>query len=642
MALSAGALLGSNMVLQQGMAVPVWGKAAPGASVEVAFKGQKVAGKADGAGDWKVKLAALAASSEPAEMVISATDAAGKKETLKLSNVLVGEVWFCSGQSNMQWPLSQANNPVQEIAAANYPTIRLFSVPKVTAQKPTKTLTSGAWEACTSDTAPAFSAVGYFFGRELHKKLGVPVGLINSSWGGTLVEAWTSREGLLSDPEGKQIAEKFEKDLPNMTERTEEWKKDVAAITQRTLDLKNEGYGKGWAGVTDPTTGEWDEMNIPGTWQARGVAGSGILWFRKAVEIPAAWAGKDLVLTIGATDKSDTTYFNNEKVGGVSMKDNPEAWSFHREYPVPAKLVKAGRAVIACRVHSDMYAGGMTGPESVMRLACPSVPGAQPIALAGVWKWTHEANYGRVEIPMVPVGPDHQHAPSRLYNAMVEPAVPMAIRGAIWYQGESNAGRARQYRSLMKTIIKDWRRKFEQEKLPFHIVQLANYMAPNDVPMSSNWAETREAQAMAMELGKVGLAVTIDIGEGDDIHPKNKQDVGLRLALAALHQTYGLTDVVHSGPMYKKHEAKDGQVKVYFDHAKGLTAKGGEVKGFSVAGADGKHAWAQGRIEGDAVVLTSAKVAKPVAVRYAWADNPACNLYNAAGLPAVPFRTDVD
>lgn len=638
MTLSAGSIFGSNMVLQQGSPVPVWGTAAPGAGVEVSFAGQKAAGKADATGAWKVALAPLTASAKGAELTITS---GGEKVTF--TDVLVGEVWFCSGQSNMQWPVSQANNPREEIDASNHPNIRLFTVPRRPSSVRKSTMDDASWVACSPATSPSFSAVGYFFGRELNQKLGVPVGLINSSWGGTVAEAWTSREGLVGDPVVREISDKFEAGSTDINKRVEEYQKEIAELAKRTTDVKNEGYPKGWAGAQETSDVEWKDMSLPGTWQSRGVQTHGIFWFRKTVEVPAAWAGKDLKLSIGATDKSDVTYFNNEQVGSVTVKDRPQdSWSFHRAYTVPGRLVKAGKNVIACRVHSDMYAAGMTGPAAVMNLSCPGSTGEQ-IPLTGTWRYAIEANYGHIIPPTPPVGPEHHNAPSRLHNGMVAPVTPFAMRGVIWYQGESNATRPTQYRSLFKTLIKDFRKQFQQEALAFHFVQLANYMAQSSEPTESDWARLREAQAMALELPNTGMAVIIDIGQGDDIHPTNKQDVGLRLAHSVMHGTYGKKDVHPCGPIYKKHEVKGDAVKVSFDHAyKGLVAKGGTVTGFALAGADGKFHWADARIEGDAVVVSSAKVKEPKAVRYAWANNPVCSLYNGAGFPACPFRTDVD
>lgn len=641
MQLSFASVFTSNMVLQQGAPVPVWGSATPGAVVTVSFRGQTAAAKAHENGNWKVTLGHLSASAEPAELTAAATDPDGNTARVTCTNVLTGEVWVCSGQSNMQWAVVNSNNPKEEIAAANFPNIRLLTVPNRPGEAPMDSIPNGVWRACNPDSVPNFSAVGYFFGRELHQKLGVPIGLIASSWGGTVAEAWTSKEGLLGNPEIAEVFEQFVKDLPRLKEAQEEWKKKCADIDERTKDVKNEGFAKGWAGVADPS-GDWKDMPLPTMWQAAGLKFSGIVWFRKVIDVPAAWAGKDLKLSIGATDKADVTYFNGEKVGSLTMADRPDAWCVARTYVVPGKLVKAGRNVIAVRVYSEKYAGGMTGPAEVMQVVS-DVAGATPISLAGVWKYAVEANYGVVEYPPAPMGPDNPNAPTVLYNGMIHPLLPMAIRGAIWYQGESNAGRARQYRALFQTLIKDWRRAWGNEQLAFHFVQLANYMAVPVQPVDTAWAALREAQTMALKLPHTGMAVAIDIGEGNDIHPRNKQDVGKRLAYNALYSTYGKSDVVPCGPLYREARRDGSAMRIWFDHiGTGLVAKGGALKGFSIAGADKKFVWADAKIDGQTVVVSAKSITDPVAVRYAWADNPECNLYNSASLPASPFRTDPD
>jgi sialate O-acetylesterase len=639
MQLSLASVFTNNMVLQQGCPVPVWGAATPGAAIAVTFRGQTAAATAGADGKWKVTLAHLTASATPAELSVAALGPTGKS-AVSITNILTGEVWVCSGQSNMQWSVVNALNPKEEIASANLPNIRMLTVPNRPGQNPIDSLPSGAWSVCSPDTVSNFSAVGYFFGRELFKKLNVPIGLINSSWGGTVAEAWTSKEGLLGSPV-RELYDSFAADLPNLIQKQAEWKEKCREIDERTKDTHNAGFPKGWAGVADPQ-GEWKEMQLPGVWQAKGLNFNGIVWFRKVIDVPASWAGKDLKLSIGATDKADTTYFNNEKMGGLSMQDRPDAWCVARSYVVPGELVKAGRNVIAVRVYSEKYAGGMTGPAEVMQ-AVSTEPGAKPISLVGPWKYAVEANYGIVEYPPAPMGPDNPNAPTVLYNGMINPLIPYAVRGAIWYQGESNAGRAKQYRTLFPVMIKDWRRAWANDNLAFHFVQLANYMSTHDQPVDTAWAQLREAQTMALDLPHTGMAVTIDIGEGSDIHPRNKQDVGRRLALNALHSTYGKTEVVPAGPLYKQSRREGTTMRLWFDHVGGgLVANGGKLKGFAIAGADKNFVWADAKIDGQTIIVSHPSIKEPTAVRYAWDDNPACNLYNSAGLPASPFRTDPD
>ncbi|MCE9616118.1 MAG: 9-O-acetylesterase [Lentisphaerae bacterium] len=626
----------SHMVLQQAQPVSVWGTASPGVSVKVSFAGQDVRGVADADGRWSVSLPPMSTSSEPRTLIATSPEG-----SVTLSDVLVGEVWLCSGQSNMQMTVDQSRDAAAEVTAARYPHIRLLGVPQRAADEPDAEFPGVAWTACTPESVKGFSAVGYCFGRELHRRLRVPVGLINASWGGTVAEAWTSRASLLGEPLLRPMVDASERDLPeNFQARHQEWVALMADHDARTADTENSGFGQGWAALPDPA-GEWADMVLPGFWQSRGLKFSGIFWFRKVVDVPAAWAGKDLELAIGATDKSDVTYFNNEQVGSITMQQTPEAWAMMRTYTVPGRLVREGRNVIAVRVHSNKFAGGMTGPAHAMRLACPSAPDFPPLALDGAWRYAVEKSYGLVELPKEPVSPNAANRPSVLFNGMINFLVPFAMRGAIWYQGESNAARALQYRTLFPTLIRDWRKVWGREDFAFHFVQLANYTARNPEPGESQWAALREAQTMALALPQTGMAVIIDIGDADDIHPANKQDVGFRLALNALHRTYGKRDVIPHGPLYRAAQREGRTMRVAFDGVGGgLACRGASLRGFAIAGADRKFVWADACIEGESVVAASPAVAEPVAVRYGWADNPDCNLYNYAGLPASPFRTD--
>lgn len=490
------ALFGDNMVLQQGVQLKIWGTASPQETVHVEWSqeadgkgiGQVSSTTADLKGRWKVTFGPI---SEAGPITLRIR---GNNE-ITLKNVLVGEVWVCSGQSNMAWPVSRAMNAEKEISAAKYPKIRLFKVPQVVAAEPRDEIGAprspleGRWVECSPETIAGFSAVGYFFGRELHKATGRPVGLIQSAVGGTPAEAWTSAETLAGDPAFRPLLARWE---------------EIFA----TYDKRRQAYEKALA--------EWREK--------------------------------------------------------------------------AAAARKAGK---------------------------------QP-----------------PRRPRPPLGPNHPHRPSGLYNGMIAPLIPVAIRGAIWYQGESNASRAYQYRKLFPAMIQDWRRHWGQGDFPFLFVQLANFRPAVDQPGESEWAELREAQTRTLRLPKTGMAVAIDIGEANDIHPKNKQEVGRRLALAARHIAYG-EDLVYSGPLFKSMTIEGDAIRLHFHHVDGgLVAKGDKLTGFAIAGKDRKFVWATAKIDGDTVVVQADGVTDPIAVRYGWADNPACNLYNKAGLPASPFRTD--
>ena len=629
-------LFTNGMVLQQGIPVPVWGSASSGSTVTVRFAGQQVLGTVDADGRWMVRLAPLTANATPAVMEVISSD--GSKITL--TDILVGEVWVCSGQSNMEWLLTGTLNGGEEVTRAHFPDIRLFTVPQRPSGTPQTEIPGAAWRACSPDTVGNFSAVAYYFARELQSRLNLPIGLIHTSWGGTPAEAWTAWDALLEDAATRGIVDAFARDLPDMVSRREAWQRDWEALEEKTRDKGNAKYSEGWAGLDEPT-GAWADMELPGTWQSRGLNYSGIVWFRKTIEIPTAWAGRDLQLAIGATDKSDTTYFNNEQVGSMTMAERADSWSHLRTYTVPGNLVKAGRNVIAVRVHSDKYAGGMTGPTEFMQLTCPDYAGHAGIPLAGTWRYAVEASYGLVQLPEEPVSAEHFKAPSALFNGMIFPLLPFAIRGAIWYQGESNADRAVQYRDLFQVLIRNWRKAWGQGDFPFYFVQLANYMARREHPTESRWAELREAQTMALALPNTGMAVAIDIGEADDIHPQNKKDVGLRLALNALHSTYGHTSVIPCGPLFRSAKREGSSLRISFDHVGGrLVCQGDALRGFAVAGEDGRFVWAEAKIDGEDILVSSPEITEPRSARYGWADNPDVNLYNKAGLPASPFRTD--
>ena len=633
---------GDYVVLQRGMVVPVWGQAVPGEEVTVEFAGQKKTTTANDAGDWMIELDALAVGG-PHKMTIKGDS------TFVLENILVGEVWICSGQSNMQWPVRAAMNASEEIEAAQYPEIRFFTVTRKVSDELEENL-EGEWQVCGPQSVGEFSAVGYFFGRTLHRDLGVPIGLIHSSWGGTPAEAWTPRPVLEAHADFHPILERYKEAFAKYPEASKDYEDRLAqweaqreegTLQDRHVDPGNVGFAKGWAEL-DHDVSEWKEMELPQLWE-KTMDIDGAVWFRREVSIPEAWSGKDLDLSLGAIDDFDVTYFNGIKVGEMDEK-TAGWWTHPRHYTVPGELVKAGRAVIAVRIFDHFAGGGFRGVSTDMKLMPQGEE--ESISLAGSWNYQVEVALDPGKLapnrrPTAPFGPGHPHSPSGLYNAMIHPLIPYAIRGAIWYQGESNAGRAYQYRTLFPAMIRAWRDRWNQGNFPFLFVQLANFMPIQPDPAESAWAELREAQLMALSLPNTGMATIIDIGEARDIHPKNKQDVGKRLAWWALVKSYG-KDLVYSGPLYESMQIEENRVRLTFQHVGGgLIAKGGgPLKGFAMAGEDSQFVWADAVIEGNTVVVSSKAVDAPVAVRYAWADNPECNLYNKEGLPASPFRTD--
>jgi sialate O-acetylesterase len=612
-----------NMVIQRGIPAPVWGWAAPGQKVTVSMEGRSATAAADGTGKWMARIGPFTAGG-PYTLSISGP------QNVTLKNVLVGDVWICSGQSNMEMGIGAVDNAEAEIKSADFPQIRLFTVQKKIALEPQDTL-SGQWDVCTPQTVSSggwagFSAVGYFFGRELYKQLKVPIGLIHTSWGGTIAEAWTSAEACSTMPDFKpavaQVAamRAASRGSFNMERAMADW--------WAKNDPGSQG-GQSWNAAT--VTGDWKAMNLPIHWEDAGLPDfDGIVWVRREIDVPAEAAGKEGVLNLGPIDDRDTTWVNGVKVGETGE------YNVNRSYKVPAGTLKAGKNVIAVRVLDTGGGGGIYGAPNQLSLAA----GGTTIPLSGAW--TYRAGALLARLTPAPINPDNNpNIATVLYNGMIAPVIPYGIKGAIWYQGESNAGRAYQYRTLLPTMIRDWRSRFEVGQFPFFIVQLANFMAVDPEPKNDAWPELREAQWMtAQSVGKSGIATAIDIGDATDIHPKNKQEVGRRLALNALAVAYG-QKVEYSGPTYRSMKREGNRIQIAFDHlGGGLAAKGGKLTGFAVAGKDRKFVWADADIEGNSVVVWSPAVTDPVAVRYAWANNPVANLVNKAGLPALPFRTD--
>jgi sialate O-acetylesterase len=626
-------LVGSHMVLQRGLPARLWGWASAGETVRVSVGAAAGHAIADPDGRWRIEL-----PPQPAGGPFTLTIAGDN--TLSLTDVWFGEVWVASGQSNMEFPLARAKGG-PEAAEAGCGGLRLFTVAKATSLTPKEDVT-GQWAPCDVATAQSFSAVAFFFGQELHRRLGATIGLIHASWGGTPAEAWTSREALEAEPSLRPMVGSFDTALHDpaaqeaFAAKLEAWER-----ANYHQDTGNEGLGKGWA-RPDLDTSDWGHMDLPQPWERAGLAIDGAVWFRRAVEVPPAWAGRGLILSLGPVDDVDTTYVDGEEVGHTGS-ETPGYWSVPRRYAVPGRLVRSGRLVVAVRVFDHYGDGGFTGvgPEMVL---VPADGAGPSIALTGPWEYRVERglepahpDFGTQ--PRYP-SPDNPNSPTVLYGGMVAPLVRAAIRGVIWYQGESNAGNAYQYRTLFPAMIRDWRRAWGEGDLPFDFVQLANFMQRRSEPGESEWAELREAQAMTLALPRTGMAVAIDVGEADDIHPLNKRDVGERLARWALADTYGLA-VVKSGPLYDSFAVEGRSIRVRFRHADGLAASDGTPpRGFAIAGADRRWHWAEARVDGATILVSSPDVATPVAVRYAWADNPEATLRNGEGLPASPFRTD--
>lgn len=620
-------LFSNNMILQQKTNAAIWGKADAGKTITISttWSSKRYTSKADAAGNWKIKVAT---PSYGGPYQISISDGT---PTL-LSNVMIGEVWVCSGQSNMEMTVAgwgKIDNYEKEVAAANYPDIRLFQVTKAISNSPLADAKAdgGGWNPCSPASVAEFSAVAYFFAREVYKKTGVPIGLIHTSWGGTIIEAWTSAGTLQQIPGFAETIKKIS-NPGNVSDYNQELK-----LWESILSDNDAGNGKGkpgWASK-DLNDTSWKNITVPGFWEQTVLPEfDGIVYFRKHLDLPKSWEGKSLTINLGLIDDDDVAFFNGEKIGET------QGTGKLRVYTVPAEQIKAGNNVITVRVSDGGGDGGFYSNKGV--ISATSANG-ESISLDGAWKY--QVGLNLKDIPAKPAPDNSPNKPTVLFNAMINPFTPFAVRGAIWYQGESNADRAGQYRSLFPAMIKDWRAKWKQGDFPFYFVQLANFKKTEAEPATSSWAELRDAQRETLSIPNTGMAVAIDIGNAEDVHPKNKQEVGRRLALIALAKTYG-QQIAYSGPSFTSQKIERNQIRLSFKNTDGgLMAKADyRLKGFAVAGADQKFYWAEAKIEGDQVIVTCPKVLKPVAVRYAWGNNPICNLYNEAGLPASPFRTD--
>ena len=614
-------LFSNGVVLQRDAELPVWGWAETGADVAVSFDGETRHATADRSGRWQVTFAPRPAGG-PHEITMRSG-----QDTVRVQDVLVGDVWGASGQSNMEWTVADAKNAEEEIAGASDRAIRHFKVPRSWSERPEERLAGGQWHSATAEHVGAFTAVGYFFARALRQHVDVPIGLINSTWGGSRIEPWMSAKALgLEAGEAQALLQNEKQRIERQRERLRD--------TIGTLPTDDRGMVGGeprWA-QPDLDDSDWGQIPVPSNWEEVGYEGlDGVAWYRTTVRLSEAEADQALTLHLGPIDDSEITWVNGTEVGRTS------GWTEPRVYEVPASALRPGANVIAVRVEDTGGGGGIYGKAAAIRLDGAGVH--KP--LAGDWRFkvgavTMEAEGRKNQVPTV------------LYNKMIHPLLPQPITGVIWYQGESNAStltEAREYRTLFQDLISQWRRDWTpapERPLPFLWVQLANFRAPPEAPSESAWATLRESQHAALFLPNTGQAVALDLGEADDIHPRNKQDVGRRLALDARALVYG-HDVVHRGPVYDSHRVEGRRMIVSFDHvASGLTTRDGAApQGFAIAGPDGRFVWAEAELRGDQVVVWSEEVSTPVAVRYAWADNPErANLYNAAGLPAAPFRTD--
>ena len=614
------------MVLQRGAINTVWGKATPGQKVTVLFKNQRSESVAHGDSSWQVYLAPESAGGPFTLSIIG-------KDTLRINDILIGEVWLGSGQSNMEWSVQQSAHAEREIKAADYPNIRLFTVARTISGRPTSHIPSDGWKRTTPENTASFSAVAYYFGRTLHDSLDVPIGLIHSSWGGTPAEAWTSTRTLREMDDFVEPILELERHSDSLDALTSSFPARMDAWLTSSQE-EDAGYTtpSDWSTSSVPDA-SWPSMEVPALWNDVLPGFDGTAWLRKTFDLPSDWTGAEVTLHLAMIDDVDITWVNGVEVGRTYL------YNQERKYTIPPSVLREGSNTIAIRVLDTGGGGGIWGEASDVQIT-RSDNDESFLSLAGSWRYQIGKRLSDFE-QAPPRQPALHHTPGVLYNAMIHPLIPYRIKGVIWYQGESNAGRAYQYRDLFPAMITDWRSHWDNT-FDFHFVQLANFMPVQQNPVElQTWPELREAQTMALSLPNTGMAVTIDIGEADDIHPRNKQDVGYRLALNALYTSYD-RPIVYSGPMYKEMRILADTVAISFDHVgSGLTTPDNEMaSGFAIAGNDLEFHWADAIIRDNTVLVYSDKVTNPVAVRYGWADNPTVNLYNQEGLPASPFRTD--
>jgi sialate O-acetylesterase len=617
-------LVRDSMILQRDAKVKIWGWALPNEKIKIDFLKKKYKTVADVKGNWMIVLSPMRAGG-PFNMKIEA------KNHLVLHNILIGDVWLCSGQSNMMHQMElHKYTYAKEIEEANFPEIRQFWIPTLTdLQRPQNDLPTGYWKSANPNDVLQFSAVAYFFAKTLYERYHLPIGFINSSVGGTPIEAWTSEEGLKEFPSIEKTIEK-NKDTAYVNETNKKAFTINVANMPKSEDDKGLTGEKKWFDASYVPK-EWYRINIPGYWEDQGAKDlNGVVWYRKEIEVPVSMAGVPAKLFMGRIIDADFVYINGTLVGNTTYM-YPQ-----RRYDLPAGLLKPGKNIIVIRVINNAGKGGFVPDKPYYIFTSKDT-----IDLKGYWQYkVGEAfiphRYTVSEISL-------QNQPAVLYNAMIAPLINYALKGILWYQGESNSGNANDYSKLLPALIKDWRNQWKQNDIPFIYVQLPNFMEVNYLPSESQWAVLREAQLKTLSVPNTGMAVTIDLGEWNDVHPLNKKDVGARSALAAEKVAYGENDIVYSGPICQSSKIDNNKIIITFSNVgSGLISNDGEqLSQFAIAGTDKKFVWADAKIDGNTVIVSNDDVPNPMYVRYAWADNPrGANLYNKEGLPASPFRTD--
>ncbi|HEU5168093.1 MAG TPA: sialate O-acetylesterase [Chitinophagaceae bacterium] len=619
-------LVRDSMVLQRDSKINIWGWASKGEKVNIKFNNKNYKTTTGADGKWLIQLPSMKAGG-PYTM-----DIIGNNKIL-LKDILIGDVWICSGQSNMVHQMNIHDvTYAKDIAEANNPQIRHFWIPTLTnLQGPQEDLPTGFWKSAVGDDVRPFSAVAYFFAKKIYEKYHVPIGLINASVGGTPIEAWTSEEGL-KDFSAMQATIQKNKDTAYVNAPA---RNAFAGNQNRPAQPIDKGMTESvkWFDPTYVAKG-WRPINIPGYWEDQGIKDlNGVVWYRKEIDIPSSMTGQQARVFLGRIVDADELYINGKRVGNTTYM-YPQ-----RRYYVQADILRAGKNIFVIRVTNNAGKGGFVPDKPYCIFA-----GNDTVDLKGTWQY----KVGQVNLP--PSGGgfsgtppiNAQNQPTALYNAMIAPVINYTIKGFLWYQGEANTNRADEYAKLQPAMITNWRNKWKQSDAPFLYAQLPGFMDYNYLPSESQWAMLRESQLKSLSVPNTGMVVTIDLGEWNDIHPDNKKDVGERLALAALKLSFK-ENIVHSGPIYQSSTVDGNKVIINFTNTgSGLITNDGEELGeFAIAGADKKFVWAKAKIEGDKIIVWNDSISNPMYVRYAWADDPVNpNLFNKEGLPASPFRTD--
>lgn len=620
-----------NMVLQRQKEVTVWGKATPRHKIQLRIGDKNLFTKASKNGTWEINIPPHPAGGS---YTLTVNDLKSQ-ESITLNNLTFGDVWICGGQSNMEWFVENSKDAEVEIETASHPQIRLLTIPRTMANLPKNDIEGLEWKICSPESIAQFSAVAYYFGRNLKDSLQIPIGLISDNWGGTVAEAWTSPEALIDLPTYKTQLEKLktldlDKEAKSGDDEFNAWLDEFT-----NLDAGMENSQPKWHQLEHYN--DWKGMTLPGIWESSGDPelrnADGIVWFQKHITLSADQAASATEISTGPIDDSDKIWINGQLVG--------ETFNFYnkdRNYSIPKGVLKAGKNSIVIRVEDYIGGGGPYGDAFKYFIKTKS----EKISIAGLWKY--KAGFITTKpMPKNAFGPNAY--PSMLYNGMIAPIKKIALKGVIWYQGESNAYRAVEYRNIFRKLILDWRKQFNYVEMPFLFVQLANFGAPSATPGDSQWAELREAQASVLDLPNTGMITAIDIGQANSIHPTNKQEVGRRLALEAFRLVYQLPGATPQGATYKESHFNEDYVVIHFNtHGRALTTKDkyGYVRGFIISGADHKFYWAKAEIvDKDKVKVWSNHVKAPKAVRYAWDDNPQpADLFDSDGWPVLPFRTD--